>query len=211
EDCDHDRVEHVRPLGTRCREERDEAGKSHGADVEIDPSFHQRSSHVTLSHVTPSHDTLSHATPSQLTDSQEMPSQEIPSHARPSAAAPVAIAVDAEVPVRRAYGAAGAVSAPSRSSAVPGTRSETMCSPGARTSGFAKPSRVGPRLEKIDSRSSFVARVPWSANEPTVMTNGSAPGIATVPWAGPSLPAAATTATPANHADSTTPARSSRS
>src|SRR5207253_4674189 len=83
EDRDHDRVEHVYPLGTRCREERDKAGESHGADVEIDPSFHQRSSHVTLSHVTPSHDTLSHATPSQLTDSQEMPSQEIPSHVMP--------------------------------------------------------------------------------------------------------------------------------
>src|SRR5216110_1929052 len=68
---------------TSIRWERDEACESHGADVEIDPSFHQRSSHVTLSHVTPSHDTLSHATPSQLTDSQEMPSQEIPSHARP--------------------------------------------------------------------------------------------------------------------------------
>src|SRR5207247_1796397 len=88
EDRQHDRIEQVHPHGGRCGDERDEARESYGADVEIDPAFHQRSSHVTLSqvtpsHVTPSHDTASHATPSQLTASQEMPSQVIPSHVMP--------------------------------------------------------------------------------------------------------------------------------
>src|SRR5207245_4250721 len=83
EDRKHDRIEQIHSNGGRRGYKRDETRESYGADIEIDPSFHQRSSHVTLSHVTPSHDTASHATPSQLTDSQEMPSQEIPSHVRP--------------------------------------------------------------------------------------------------------------------------------
>src|SRR5437899_1533970 len=83
EDRQHDRIEQIQShCGRRC-DERDEARESYGADVEVDPPFHQRSSHVTLSQVTPSHDTASHATPSQLTDSQEMPSQVIPSHVMP--------------------------------------------------------------------------------------------------------------------------------
>src|SRR2546429_8039045 len=92
----------------------------------------------------------------------------------------------------------------SRSSDVPATRNETTCSPGARTSGFSNPSFVGPRPLNTDSRSSWNATVPLSASDPTVTTNGSAPGIAMDPALGPSLPAAATTVTPASHADSTT-------
>ena len=88
-------------------------------------------------------------------------------------------------------------------------RSDATCSPGASTSGFVKPSFVGPRPLKTDSRSSPDPGVPWSASDPTVTTKGSAPGIATVPFDGPPFPAAAMTAMPANHADSTTPAMSS--
>ena len=55
--------------------------------------------------------------------------------------------------------------------------------------------------EKAENESSIAREVPWSLNEPTVTMNGSLAGEVTVP--GPSLPAAATTVTPENHAAST--------
>ena len=76
-------------------------------------------------------------------------------------------------------------------------------------SGLATPSSVGPRELNSDSRSSCAAAVPWSSSDPTVTTNGSAPGVVTVRPSGPSFPAAATTTTPENQTDSAAAARMS--
>jgi hypothetical protein len=88
--------------------------------------------------------------------------------------------------------------------ALPGARSDTRWPPGATTSGLASPSAaVGPRLEKLGNWSSPRPRVPWSSIAPTVMTQGSSPGLEMVPALGPRLLAATTTTIPESHAFST--------
>ena len=71
------------------------------------------------------------------------------------------------------------------------------------------PSGVGPRLENAATVSSASSAVPAVSAAPTVMTYGSSAGLATVPAAGPWLPAETTTTRPACQARST--ARSSGS
>src|SRR4051795_11772279 len=85
----------------------------------------------------------------------------------------------------------------------PGERLDATERPGARRSGLAKPSLVGPLLENEDSLSSLFATVVLSFRAPTVMTNGSLPGAVTVPGAFPPLPAAVITTTPSFHTRST--------
>jgi hypothetical protein len=81
---------------------------------------------------------------------------------------------------------------------------ETMCEPGATTSGFANPSWVVPRLDQLSSASSSVFFVPMSSTAPTVITNGSFPGAyERASELAPSLPDAVTTTMPLFHAAST--------
>ena len=72
----------------------------------------------------------------------------------------------------------------------------TTCSPGATTSGFAKPAAVGPCDDQGATSSSAGSVFPRSSRAPTVSTVGPLPGLFTVPFSGPSLPAAATTTMP---------------
>src|SRR5439155_19384271 len=90
-----------------------------------------------------------------------------------------------------------------------GERLDTTERPGARRSGLATPSLVGPLLENDESLSSLAATVVLSLLEPTVITNGSLPGVVTVPGWLPPLPAAATTTIPAFHTRSTAKSRGS--
>src|SRR5438067_1037180 len=86
----------------------------------------------------------------------------------------------------------------------PGAASDTMCAPGATTSGFAQPSlAVGPRLVKLGRTSSPRPDVALSSIAPTVTTNGSFAGSEIVPEPGPRLDAATLTTMPACHACST--------
>src|SRR3954468_5684283 len=85
----------------------------------------------------------------------------------------------------------------------PGARLDTSDRPGARRSGFAMPSTVGPLAEKVASLSSLLLTVVLSLLDPTVTTNGSLPGARTVPGELPPLPAAVTTVIPAFHNRST--------
>src|SRR3954470_13150948 len=83
-----------------------------------------------------------------------------------------------------------------------GASTDTMCAPGARTSGLARPSCVVPTLDQS-------AREPWpllpvSSMPPTEITYGSLAGAyCTASAAVPRLPAAATTTMPFSHAYST--------
>src|SRR4051812_31663434 len=87
---------------------------------------------------------------------------------------------------------------------LPGASVETMCAPGAMTSGLLNPSCVLPRLDQLATVSSSVPLVPMSSTPPTEMTYGSLPGeCCTASVAVPRLPAAATTTRPLNQADST--------
>src|SRR3989442_266180 len=79
---------------------------------------------------------------------------------------------------------------------LPGTRSDTMCSPGAARSGLSSPKAVGPLLVNVETLSSDTSDEPWSLTEPAVSRTGSLPGDAIVPASGPSLPAGTTTTTP---------------
>jgi hypothetical protein len=91
-----------------------------------------------------------------------------------------------------------------REKALPGASVETMCAPGAMTSGLAKPSWVVPMLPQGVELSSAVPVVPRSSAPPTLMTYGSLPGAyLTASVAVERLPAAATTTMPYIHADST--------
>src|SRR3982074_2148937 len=114
--------------------------------------------------------------------------------------------VDIDVPLRRMWGDAfWAVMTRfgnNVSSALPGTRIDTMRRPGATRSGFAFASAV-PHDENHARLSSRVLSVPASSVAPTVMAYGSMPGLRTVPRAGPLFPAAATTTSPRRHAIST--------
>jgi hypothetical protein len=66
------------------------------------------------------------------------------------------------------------------------------------------PSTVGPRLENGATASSAVVPVLPKSAAPTVSTNGSSAGLASLPGpSSPSLPAATTTRMPARHAFST--------
>src|SRR5829696_7368569 len=81
---------------------------------------------------------------------------------------------------------------------------DTICEPGARMSGFTKPSCVGPVADQFATVSSFqYAAVRREFTAPTVITYGSLPGTVTVRANGPVLPAAASTTMPACHARST--------
>src|SRR5436309_9364531 len=92
-----------------------------------------------------------------------------------------------DVPEPRRYGAC-IVDGNCVVMAAPGAASDTMCAPGATTSGFASPSlAVGPRPEKFGRTSSFRLVVPLSSIAPTVTTNGSLAGSEMVPAAGPRL------------------------
>jgi hypothetical protein len=71
---------------------------------------------------------------------------------------------------------------------------ESIPTPGAETSGFTRPSAVGPRLEKEACANPPVA---VSAIAPTVSAAAAAPGAPIVHWPGPSLPAATATTRPA--------------
>ena len=51
-----------------------------------------------------------------------------------------------------------------------GASTETMCAPGAYTSGFGKPSWVVPWLDHDAIASSLVLAVPFSSTPPTVIT-----------------------------------------
>jgi hypothetical protein len=87
------------------------------------------------------------------------------------------------------------------STVLPGARSEIMWAPGATTSGLGSWSAaVGPRALKSGSQSSPRDAVPRSSVAPTVITQGSSPGLEIVPGAGPRLLAATTTAIPASQA-----------
>src|SRR5687768_986796 len=83
-----------------------------------------------------------------------------------------------------------------------GDRTDTMCAPGASTSGLTTPSCVVP----VEDQS---ARLPWpllacSSVPPTEITNGSLAGAyLTASPAAPRLPAAATTTMPFCQAYST--------
>src|SRR5689334_11538764 len=85
----------------------------------------------------------------------------------------------------------------------PGDRLDTTERPGARRSGLASPSLVGPLLENEANLSSVLLTVVLSLLEPAVMTKGSLPGEVTVPGALPLLPAAVTTTMPSFHTRST--------
>jgi hypothetical protein len=85
-----------------------------------------------------------------------------------------------------------------------GASVETMRAPGAWSSGLATPSCVTPRLDHVARLSSPSAWLAWSSSAPTEITNGSLPGAYwTASTSEPRLPAAATTTSPLNHADST--------
>src|SRR6185503_1824118 len=76
-----------------------------------------------------------------------------------------------------------------------------MWPPGETSSGFTKPSYVGPVDENDASRSSaYLYGVLLSVSAPTVITYGTLPGTFTVIGSGPSLPADTTTTMPARHA-----------
>src|SRR5690625_7264061 len=95
-----------------------------------------------------------------------------------AAATPEAYAAATLVPLRGSY---------------PPAVAEMSCSPGATTSGFGRPSRVGPTAEKNDT--------PWLAGvllcaEPTVRAISALPGSVMPPRYVPVLPAATTTSTP---------------
>src|SRR3954454_9843579 len=90
-----------------------------------------------------------------------------------------------------------------RSTVEPAARLDTTDRPGARRSGLATPSAVGPLAEKVASLSSLLLTVVRSLLDPTVTTNGSFPGARIVPAALPPLPAAVTTVMPAFHNRST--------
>ncbi len=76
--------------------------------------------------------------------------------------------------------------------------SETMCPPGATTSGLTKASNVGPADENEASRSSAPSPgVKLSVIAPTVITYGTLPGTPTENGSGPVLPAEVTTTIPA--------------
>src|SRR5947209_20617091 len=84
-----------------------------------------------------------------------------------------------------------------------GASTETMCAPGAYTSGFWMPSWVVPWLDQLAGESSLGSAVPFSSAAPTVITYGSLAGAyCTASDALPRLPAAATTTTPCIHAAS---------
>ena len=51
-----------------------------------------------------------------------------------------------------------------------GASTDTMCTPGAVTSGLSKPSCVVPRLDQSAISSSRGLTVPWSSTAPTVTT-----------------------------------------
>src|SRR3954453_3750560 len=91
----------------------------------------------------------------------------------------------------------------------PGARVGTSGRPGARRSGFATPSTVGPLAEKVASLSSLLLTVVLSLLDPTVTTKGSLPGARMVPAALPPLPAAVTMVMPAFHNRSTAKSRGS--
>src|SRR5213594_1821713 len=89
-----------------------------------------------------------------------------------------------------------------RSSALPGTRSDTMRRPGATRSGLTFESAL-PHDENVAIVSSRGLIVPLSSVAPTVIAYGSMPGLATVSRPGPLFPAATTTTSPRRHAIST--------
>src|ERR1700729_2213403 len=85
-----------------------------------------------------------------------------------------------------------------------GASTETMCAPGAYTSGFWRPSCVVPWLDHDAIVSPTGFALPFSSTPPTVMTYGSLPGeYWTASDAVPRLPAAATMTIPCIQADST--------
>src|SRR3954464_7607788 len=83
-----------------------------------------------------------------------------------------------------------------------GASVETMCAPGAITSGLEKPSCVRPALDQVARAP--LPESPCSSEPPTLITNGSLPGeYLTASYALPRLPAAAMTTMPCCHAYST--------
>ena len=88
-------------------------------------------------------------------------------------------------------------------------RIETIRRPGATRSGLGADPYVVPQAENQASSSSDTLTDPRSSVAPTVMTYGSVPGVWTVPWSGPSLPAATTTTRPRFQAISTAAASGS--
>src|ERR1700754_3566500 len=83
-----------------------------------------------------------------------------------------------------------------------GASVETMCAPGAITSGLTKPSCVRPALDQYAREP--LPLLPVSSEPPTLITNGSLPGAyLTASLSLPRLPEAATTTMPFSHAYST--------
>src|SRR4051794_33138131 len=120
-----------------------------------------------------------------------------------SATTPETTPLANDVPLPRRYGA-GIVEGNSVLIVEPGAARETRCVPGATRSGLARPSAtVGPCELKLGIASSERPTVPESKLAPTVMTNGSSPGLEMVPAPGPRLDAATMTAMPDFHACST--------
>src|SRR2546430_15407681 len=84
-----------------------------------------------------------------------------------SATAPETTGAAIDVPPARMYCPLTMQVGHINANALLGASSETMCAPGASTSGFAKPSCVVPRLDQSASVSSREFLVPWSSTPPT--------------------------------------------
>src|SRR5919202_1940056 len=93
-----------------------------------------------------------------------------------SAAAPDTTGAAIDVPPRRMYSPWTTQAGHRSANALPGASVDTMCAPGATTSGFANPSWVTPRLDQSVSASSQGQAVPWSSTAPTESANGSFAG-----------------------------------
>src|SRR5579884_195709 len=87
-----------------------------------------------------------------------------------SAASPEIIGVAIEVPLVRMYSLSIRQVGHVLANVLPGASTETMCAPGAYTSGFWKPSWVVPWLDHEAIVSSSGLAEPFSSTAPTVIT-----------------------------------------
>src|SRR3954451_23524158 len=93
-----------------------------------------------------------------------------------SAAIPDTTGAAMDVPPRRMYSPSMMQVGHRPANALSGARVDTMCAPGATTSGLTNPSWVTPRLDQSVSASSHGQPVPWSSTAPTESANGSLAG-----------------------------------